>query len=456
MHFRFLFILFAAGVFLRIPAAAEFSLAADVEVGTEPGQMFYYNGYFHVFCMGHDANSNQQYDEGDEYPSLWKISEADPASSPKKIMEFPIDDIKIGTDYSFDPTSGIVYKTYNDTLQAVNLNTETIEKNILPNIQFNHFAVDGTDKIEIRYHQILSRSYFVRSSISSNEGTLIDSIERLCFSIRPFTTDDSFGFAALGSTFKSGLEYDSVEAYIFKYDILDTTFSSLSIDTIFIGTDANAIEVVDNKIYVLENMSKNLFTIDIDTGEIIDTQKIDAPSDYGINLLSVNDGKAAIVLHDEDYSQLRDSKLQVFALGDYDHKQEFDLDGIAEYVQFADNSIAVSLFKMPEEGQIPPSKVAIYKETTSALDKEIDNMISISPNPVTNNLSIDCNIVNLNIKTIEIYSADARLIQTIDTFGEMQSNSKFSINCSNLSSGVYYAVFKTDDKSFSKQFVVAR
>ncbi len=127
MHFRFLFILFAAGVFLRIPAAAEFSLAADVEVGTEPGQMFYYNGYFHVFCMGHDANSNQQYDEGDEYPSLWKISEADPASSPKKIMEFPIDDIKIGTDYSFDPTSGIVYKTYNDTLQAVNLNIKTIE-----------------------------------------------------------------------------------------------------------------------------------------------------------------------------------------------------------------------------------------------------------------------------------------------------------------------------------------
>lgn len=70
-------------------------------------------------------------------------------------------------------------------------------------------------------------------------------------------------------------------------------------------------------------------------------------------------------------------------------------------------------------------------ETLSSGDFEMDTSISVYPNPTTSIININC---NNNIKTIQLYDVQGRLLQT-----QIVNNTTTSIDISDKSKGVYFA-----------------
>lgn len=85
----------------------------------------------------------------------------------------------------------------------------------------------------------------------------------------------------------------------------------------------------------------------------------------------------------------------------------------------------------------------VQDTTLSILDVQIENQISIYPNPVKNTLHIIQ--ANSNINTISIYNVIGKLV--------LSTNYSNTINLSKLNSGLYFVKFNMDNKVVIKKII---
>src|SRR5690606_13246315 len=87
---------------------------------------------------------------------------------------------------------------------------------------------------------------------------------------------------------------------------------------------------------------------------------------------------------------------------------------------------------------ITNNEETLIVENLSVEETELQTIVKIYPNPVNNNLFIECNNI---INTIAIYNVNGRLLQSVSLLGK-NTNSK--IDLSNLSKGLYFLYIKTE------------
>ncbi len=95
---------------------------------------------------------------------------------------------------------------------------------------------------------------------------------------------------------------------------------------------------------------------------------------------------------------------------------------------------------------IPVNYIAKYSLHTGIEDLQLNNQLSVYPNPSTNKLNIEIN--SGTIQKISIYDLTGKLIKTIST-----NTSKQELDISTLSPGLYFLDAVSDQRTFRKRFV---
>jgi len=78
------------------------------------------------------------------------------------------------------------------------------------------------------------------------------------------------------------------------------------------------------------------------------------------------------------------------------------------------------------------------------IDENSNISVSIFPNPATNFVNINCE----NIKNIQIFSADGKMIKNIST-----QNDDFQIDMSDMPSGEYFFMIETKEGTITRKVV---
>ena len=92
-----------------------------------------------------------------------------------------------------------------------------------------------------------------------------------------------------------------------------------------------------------------------------------------------------------------------------------------------------------------PRVAWVKNETYLNTSSFVDNLITISPNPVKEALTIE-NVSNMEITSVKIYDILGRLV--------LQENNQFDqLDVSNLDSGVLFVHIETDQGTFTKKVI---
>ncbi|WP_291128377.1 DUF7619 domain-containing protein [Flavobacterium sp. UBA7682] len=117
------------------------------------------------------------------------------------------------------------------------------------------------------------------------------------------------------------------------------------------------------------------------------------------------------------------------------------LPSVIQGVTFSNQASIFFDYNFPIVTNTTSSVIAVLGQN----DFEADNLFTIHPVPAKNILHIET-MDNLDVKAIEIYNNLGQIVQK-------EIGNKQTINVSRLAKGSYYLKIKTDDSSYSKQFL---
>ncbi len=263
------FALAVALLALTFTAEAGFKHLHDFEVGKQPSEIFFFGGYYHVFCIGQDLDYNGTYDEGDEYPSWWKIPVHQGSMKAEKVMDLPMGGVQFNTRHAFDATDGIVYISVAAGVVALDLENAVVK-------DYNVYA-GSTSSLSLNSAHLFmtvppaefGNPSTVKVIDRSSKETLFEVPAGLnMMAVLPYQVGAELGFIALNN---GNYTDNNSNVMIYKLDHKGASTTVASIDTIAVGNTGNHMNIYDGKLYVTNNMSHDVNVIDLASKEIIQT-----------------------------------------------------------------------------------------------------------------------------------------------------------------------------------------
>jgi hypothetical protein len=425
---------------LTFSAWADFKHLHDFEVGQQPAESFYYDGYYHVFCLGQDANYNGVLDEGDEYPSWWKIPVHTGAMKTEKVMDFPMGGVQFNTRHAFDSGSGTLYLSQGTGIVALNLGLGTVkDENVYTgysgslSLYSSHLfiAVPGAEsKIEVISTKSKNKLFDVPAGINLME-------------VLPYMVSGEMGFVALNNG-PYGVDSSNVMIYKLNHQGEGTTVTS--IDTIYVGNTGNHINIADGKLYVTVNGSHEVKVIDLKSKEITKSIATGTEGWNGPRQSRVHGNTLYVTTYNED--------LRAFDLTTGEMIDSYELPAKGEGIDISNNIIAVC--NISNADYTPNNSVSFFQIATSVAEESLAADIKLYPNPVTDRAELSFSTPAVGLENITIYNIDGIKVADVSTDIAGNSLTQISIDCTEFAAGTYVLHLKANNTIQSIPFVVIK
>ncbi len=434
------FALAVALLALTFTAEAGFKHLHDFEVGKQPSEIFFFGGYYHVFCIGQDLDYNGTYDEGDEYPSWWKIPVHQGSMKAEKVMDLPMGGVQFNTRHAFDATNGVVYISQGSGIVSLDLaKGEVKDDNVYTgstkglSLYSNHLFIAAPvtpSKVIVLNRNSKAVQFEAPAGINLQE-------------VLPYKVGSEMGMVALNV---GPYTADSSNVMIYKLDHQGEGTTVSSIDTIYVGNTGNHINIEHGMLYVTSNGSHKVEVIDLATKQITKTIETGTSGSNGPRQSKVHGNTLFVTTYNSD--------LRTFDLTTGSSIETYETAGVPEGLDISNDIVAVA--NIYSELYSPGDKVSFYQITTSVLEEAFAAKVDVYPNPVTDRAVVKFDRAVNNVKSIAVYSVDGQKVADISTDIAGNSLDQISIDCTEFVAGTYVLNLVANDTMQTIPFVVAK
>ncbi len=421
-------------------AQASFKHLHDFEVGKQPAEAFFFGGYYHVFCIGQDVNYNGTFEDGDEYPSWWKIPVHQGSMLSEKVMDFPMGGVQFNTRHALDSDNGILYISQGNAVVALDLGAGEIKDDKVYEgfssslaLYSSHLfiSIPGAEpKIAVINRNSKDLMFEVPAGLNFQE-------------VLPYSISGEKGMVALNV---GPYGTDSSNVMIYKLNHQGESTSVASIDTIYVGNTGNHINIDNGMLYVTVNGSHTVKVIDLESKEVTMTIETGTEGLNGPRQCKVHGNTLFVTTYNED--------LRTFDLTTGELIDNYELPAKGEGIDITNEIISVC--NISNADYSPNKKVSFFQIITSVEDNETLANLNIYPNPVTDRAILELSNEVRNVQSVAIYNIDGSKIADVSTDIAGNSLNQITINCTEFAPGTYVLNLRADNKMQSIPFVVVK
>lgn len=451
----FIIVNFTDGAFseAELRDATEDFLFEYLTVGKQPVKSYYdvNKGILHVFCLGEDSNFNGEFDDGDEAPSWWIVTNIQDNLEAQKVRDFDFASLRFPFRPAIDEENDLLYIAHNDRVAQYDLLDYSVLNDNLwtgtpvsVTIAGPHLLITVAGNFDETGEIIVYDKF---------NGNVLQSIET---GINPqkslyFSHNGQIWFAILNNG-----SYDTNESNL-QYAVLPH-MQQPELKEVNVGLTANDIEYINGKIYIVANGSHEILELDLETDE----------------LSSLNLGTNGF-----------DGPRSINSFRYEDDENEFDVITVANYsgnisAIFPENLSNAGLLPVDLDIRIEDFEIINEEEEIYAISAPFDRFYSPLDEIILTGRFITSvyDFHNKSITQAKIYPVPANDFVTIDLIGEeinhysfdlidmngiivgsdFGNGSKIQININKyqLSNGIYFVKIKSNDETIVVRFDVSK
>lgn len=433
------------------------SLKSDVKVGRMPVNISFdqKNLSYIIFCGGYDANYNGVKDDGDENPSLWKISLSEVKSVnsflyAEKLQDFEFNYIIVplrpllvqGT--STKPSK--YYLNYFGRVRSINLDDGSILDDTVANMNVNSisYANDSLLVFSMRYYSGVDTLLLFNTN-TKKVLFKYPAGENVQMTQYYSTSDGGQGLVALNEG-----NFGSSGSNLMFYNQLGVS------DTIKLGNTGNHFDISGDVLVAAVNGDHKIVVVDLLTKTItkeipVGTELYNGPREVRI----MDNGKEPKLAMVSTYN----SDVRVFNISTGECVSTLTTRGKVEGIFYDENSFLLVSNAFDNITYAPDSIVSVYAKTSGVEDNIKENAnICIFPNLISNTgkliLNNSNNFSKLNVEIVNslgmvCYSKENELI---GNYFEMEINP----NSMNLTDSKYFAKVQINNEIYFVPFIVVK
>ncbi len=430
----------------------------EYEVGAQPIAVFHHleHGWFDVICLGHDADFDGEYDEGEEAPSWWRVPTPDVpikfdqllGGGPEKLRDFefgwlgvPGMPFRPAIDYS--DGNGVMYISQNGRITSYNMYSGEIIDSAIARYDASAVSKRG-DELFISVPGD-DEDYVVVYDMSASAATQLIKTGYHVQKTIPFEMNQ-MNYLAILNEGNFGVEGDSHLKIVRQAD-----GGYEPVDDITLGEGGNYMTLSHNGnlLAIVMNGSHELiiFSLDemaIDKRIALPTDEYDGPRECSFErgsdhvYVSSYSGKNFDVELDTEEIIEIDAKGKSEGIRYWEHITE----GIIWCVQFQPGTYT------------PSNKVIIRAEILGVAQDSENSALNIYPNPASDEFIIESNDIPTGNTQIRIVNNIGEVVHHSEFISNGSLNRRFSAERLGLGAGHYIISISGSGFDYSRSIII--
>lgn len=401
------------------------------DVGYVPLWVANLDGTINVICNGLDSNKNGIFDDGDENPSWWIIKD----NQTIKKFEFEFNSFNLPFIPAIDKDNKLIYIAHKDVIKSYSYENYNVEDNDVANINATALDFAGGHLLVVKNNSENKDSIYVINLVSGMVLQKLNGFGKVS-NLKYYTDPKGIGLAFSyydNSDNKYYLNYGPIGHMVdFKLENL------IEIDNPF------QLLFTDNKLISLSANKGTVTMVDINTNEV---------NQYNLATNYVMNGPTSVIYHNNNlYACTINSDYRIYNTKTDELETIIPLSGKCNFINnISESDLNLAICSGFDNDFNYNNKVLITNDLpTSVNDKISYDNLKIYPNPSTDFIKLEGNILSSNEINIKIYNMSGKLIK------EQTLPSNELINVKDLSAGSYMILINSDNNFYNLPFNIVR